>query len=256
MFMTHLAHDRRASKSALRNCSLTCRAWLPPSRARIFEKVDLEKRAHIHSFYEILRPSHYLGSYVRTFGLSFIQEDLRVDEGDIVLTGEEISILQSTLPALQCVQRLNFSSIFMVWPAALQVPLMDHVTTLCVAVYFPGAEHFAFLLTCVPNVERIIVRDPETVSSGSPINSLPKPADPMPVLAPKLHSVTLRGVCQATTLFPLFSLSPQLLLIGFSCIADVEMFCAAFRYSNAAASLARLSLTFHGDDPSPGKCPA
>ncbi|KZT69674.1 hypothetical protein DAEQUDRAFT_756819 [Daedalea quercina L-15889] len=222
----------RGNELTLRACSLTCRAWLHPSRAELFHSIELSDRADVLAFSETLRSSPCIAEYVQQLYLTMAHEQ---DAQSPSAAG--LDTLRITLTSLKYVRHLVLSG---KWQdsALSQLPRMDSVSTLhlnCIDIY--TIEGFALLFESLRSVEVLNI---ELLIIVMPHDSPPLP-DQLPVLASSLRKVNLEG-CDIDVFSHLLSSPIQDLRVGFETPFMLVDFCALFDVSRTAASVITLTL--------------
>lgn len=210
----------------LKNCSLTCRAWLPASRARLFEFVQFGHPKDILSFSGILRQSPCLACYVRT--LEIVAFDECVPYSD-----EDLDALRTIVASMDRVQCLYLTGDALSFPFLDCLPRMDSVLELNVYhADFDDIGSYTGLFAALPNVEDV---DINTISAPMSDDEL----IPLLVVAPKLRGVRLSDGCLGAYA-PLLPSALVHLTISVSNLRDLRQFCSVLYQSNAASSLTAL----------------
>lgn len=181
------------NRETLKSCSLTCRAWLPTSRARLFEFVSFCHPKDILSFSEILRHSPCLAHYVR--GL-----DLRTDDmvNGSTYSDEVLDTLQTILESMEYVRCRSLSRGSPDLVAFLgRLPRMDSVSKIHFeCILFDNIGCYTRIFPSLPNVEKITLVMLRVKMPGEELILLP-------VIAPKLRKLKYRvpAVLRRTRLF-------------------------------------------------------
>ncbi|EMD31171.1 hypothetical protein CERSUDRAFT_119983 [Gelatoporia subvermispora B] len=152
---------------ALRNCSLTCRAWLPRSRFHLFSTMELLRQpSRLESFCAFLQSSPYISPYI---------EELTID----VITPEDVSThFPQILNCLHHLKVLRFYARTEMRVIEDDYTSLSLLHTLQVHGPFATCDDLIIFLRFAPNVENLYLIAPycrsATDSSRFSIDDLPR----------------------------------------------------------------------------------
>ncbi|KAH9935619.1 uncharacterized protein B0H18DRAFT_976527 [Fomitopsis serialis] len=230
----------------LRSCSLTCRAWLPISRAQLFHSIMIHDSGDLARLSKLLDASPYIGYYIRRFELNLANAP----------SPPNCCFLETILDHLPNVRLLALSGTF---PCAdsFVLPQMSTVSKLVLwGIWFDAVDDLPLLLASMPNAREL---DIGAIGMPDTVSPLGHPSQSRAVCAFNVRKLYVQR-CPNVAAYPYLLSSPlHHLRIKLDDETQFKAFNALLSDSNAAETLNTLRLevwdaTLCQDEESPQWC--
>lgn len=231
-----IGHLLPSDGDALRNCNLTCRAWVHASRSQNFKFVTVN---HVHDLrfcFDISQQSPSIAKYIRNIVLDYEADDYEKTPTPLKFTAEELRMLASIV--VQMV-RLDYFGIYgsldkVYWPdaAAFRLPRITSVLKLDISdIQFPDMESLTALFGSLPNVQSVTAK---ALWIGTRDDDLMDSTPSIEPIMPNLNILDVQYINRSGPFQLLFSSHAQEVHVELDSDEDIAHFCPIFLDSTAA----------------------
>lgn len=225
--------------SSLRECSLTCRAFIPTTRVHLFHTISLHTPKLCTAFGRLLDMSPYLGYYVRELSIARLGARTGMEKHSDVADFEAGELLSLILHHLSGVQTLEFylTDLPQTFRPQCHAPLTELSLVAC---SFSAFDDFVDLFYSFPRLEHLHL---DTIRW----NTRPLDLRPHPV-SPKLRRLTVgrdADLCLLVEWLLTGELYHEIDSISVRCTSELEAIAAGVLLEALGPSLQDLTLDWY-----------